>query len=56
MYVFVGVEYNLQQLADFRPAGVVLYNLDDARPTPLCHDVRPVPGYLWYCPGSFRLC
>lgn len=49
------MEYHLQQLADFRTAGVVLYNLDDERPTPLRHDVRPVPGYLRYRPGGAGL-
>jgi len=44
--VFLGVEHHLQQLADFCPAGVVLYHLDYARPAPLRHAVRPVPGCL----------
>lgn len=46
------MEHHLQQLADFRPAGVVLYNLDDERQAPLRHDVRPVPGYLRHRPGG----
>lgn len=53
--VFLGVEYHLQQLADFRSAGVVLYNLDDARPAPLRHDVRPVPGCLRHRPSGAGL-
>lgn len=52
---FLGVEYHLQQLADVRSAGVVLRHLDDARPTSLRHDVRPVPGYLRHRPGGAGL-
>lgn len=54
-YVILGVEYHLQQLADFRPAGVVLCDLDDARPAPLRHDVRPVPGCLRHRPAGAGL-
>lgn len=49
------MEYYIQQLADFRPVGVVLYNLDDARPTPLRHDIRPVPRYLRHRAGGAGL-
>lgn len=52
---FSGVEYYLQQLADVRPAGVVLCNLDDERPPPLRHDVRALPGHLRDRPGGAGL-
>lgn len=42
------MEYHLQQLANVRPAGLVLHYLDDERPTALRHDVCSVPGHLWH--------
>lgn len=51
----LGLEHHLQQLADVRPAGVVLYHLDDERPAAVRHDVRPVPGRLRHRPGAAGL-
>lgn len=56
MHIFIaGVEYHLQQLADLRPAGVVLYHLDNARPPAVRHDVSPVPGCVWNGSGAAGL-
>lgn len=54
-YAVLGVEYHLQQLADFCPAGVVVYNLDDERPAAVRHDVCPLPGDLRNRPGGAGL-
>lgn len=54
-YVSLGVEHHLQQLADLCSAGVVLYNLDDARPAAVRHDVCPLPGRLRHRPGGAGL-
>lgn len=50
-----GVEHHLQQLADLCLAGVVLRDLDDARPAPVRHDIRPFPGHLRHRSGGAGL-